>query len=322
MRRSTRSEEFRGSEARETILAGVQNLEREGLIEFDGAFGTLSTIRPTSRGRRRVREWREEWDKRQQQRDREIQRRILQELDRIRRADPANYQRSGRLDVGALYADLDISPADFLANAQRLEAQGRITEYLGVDQATMLDGYIAITEQGVRSLEAMVAASRPTPTAEQAWVEVARLKRQLQIAERTLPSLIADEELRRRCYDLLVAEGDYDRVVREACVVLEDRVRKAASYGKSQVGVALMQSVFSPKNPVLRLSAHEQEQQGAMNIFAGVMGFFRNDAGHNLVESYSQDDVVRLVAMVALLLKLVADTTAANSAADAGTTTS
>lgn len=316
-----RSEEFRGSEACETVLAGVQNLEREGLVEFDGALGTLSTIRPTSRGRRRVREWQDEWEKRQQQNDRAIQRRILQELDRVRRADPANYQRSSHLDVGALCADLGITPADFLAIAQRLLAQGKVVEYLGVDQVTMIDGHIAITESGIRSLEA-TAASRPTPTAEQAWVEVARLKRQLQLAERSLPSLIADEELRRRCYDLLVAEGDYDRVVREACVVLEDRVRKAAGYGKGQMGVALMQSAFSAKNPVLRLSAHEQEQQGAMNIFAGIMGFFRNDAGHNLVESYSQDDVIRLVAMIDLLLKLVADAATVDMTASEGPTTS
>lgn len=317
-----RSEEFQSSETRETILAGVQNLEREGLVEFDGALGTLSTIRPTSRGRRRVREWRDEWEKRQHQRDREIQRRILQDLDRIRRADPANYQRSSHLDVGALCADLGITPADFLANAQRLQAQGKVVEYLGVDQMTLMDGHIAITEPGIRSLEATTAATRPTPTAEQAWVEVARLKRQLQLAERMLPSLITDEELRRRCYDLLVAEGDYDRVVREACVVLEDRIRKAAGYGKGQMGVALMQSAFSAKNPVLRLSAHEQEQQGAMNIFAGIMGFFRNDAGHNLVESYSQDDVIRLVAMIDLLLKLVSDAAAPNAATSGGATTS
>jgi len=316
-----RSEEFRGPETRETILAGVRNLEREGLGEFDGALGVLSTIRPTSRGRRRVREWRDEWDKWQQQRDREIQRRILQDLDRIRRADPGNYQRASHLDVGALCADLGITPADYLANAQRLQAQGKIVEYLGVDQVTMLDGDIAITEPGIRSLETTTATNRPPPTAEQAWVKVARLKRQLQIAERTLPSLIADEELRRRCYDLLVAEGDYDRVVREACVVLEDRVRKTAGYGKGQVGIALMQSAFSARNPALRLSAHEQEQQSAMNIFAGIMGYFRNDAGHNLVERYSQDDAIRLVAMIDLLLKLVADAAAANSAASTGTTT-
>lgn len=29
-----------------------------------------------------------------------------------------------------------------------------------------------------------------------------------------------------------------------------------------------------------------------MNIFAGIMGFFRNDAGHNLIERYSQDDAM------------------------------
>ena len=52
------------------------------------------------------------------------------------------------------------------------------------------------------------------------------------------------------------------------------------------------------------------------------MGYFRNDAGHNLIESYSQDDVIRLVAMIDLLLKLVADAMATNLAANTVATTS
>ena len=36
---------------------------------------------------------------------------------------------------------------------------------------------------------------------------------------------VADDELRRRCEDLLAADAHHDRVIRKACVILEDRVR-------------------------------------------------------------------------------------------------
>lgn len=105
---------------------------------------------------------------------------------------------------------------------------------------------------------------RPQRDAQKAWVEVARLKHRLQIAERALPSLIADDELRRRCQALLVAGGDYDRAVREACVVLKDRVRVAIAARSTLVGTSLMEQAFS------------------------------------------QDDALRLVAFVDLLLKIIA----------------
>lgn len=38
--------------------------------------------------------------------------------------------------------------------------------------------------------------------------------------------VIHDAELRQRCADLLGAPGNYDRVVREATTVLEDRIRR------------------------------------------------------------------------------------------------
>ena len=37
--------------------------------------------------------------------------------------------------------------------------------------------------------------------------------------------VIHDAQLRERCHDLLAAPGNYDRVVREATTVLEDRIR-------------------------------------------------------------------------------------------------
>lgn len=120
-----------------------------------------------------------------------------------------------------------------------------------------------------------------------------------------LDVLVRDEELQRRCGDLLRAERDYDRVVREACVVLEHRVRERAGKGKDLVGADLMQTVFSPKDPLLRLSDMEEEQRGAMFLYAGVMKFYRNSAGHNIIGTVGELDALQVVGFVDALLGLL-----------------
>lgn len=121
----------------------------------------------------------------------------------------------------------------------------------------------------------------------------------------TLQSLIQDAELRERCHDLLAAGRHYDRAVREACVILEDRVRSAGGYGKELIGTALMEMAFSQKGGPLRLSNIDPEQRGAMELYRGLMAFFRNAAGHNLSANYNREDALRFVAFVDLLLDMV-----------------
>ncbi len=51
---------------------------------------------------------------------------------------------------------------------------------------------------------------------------------------------------------------------------------------------------------------HRWVQLGAVRIYCGVrVLFFRNATGHNLVESYTQEDALRFVAFVDLLLGMV-----------------
>lgn len=70
-------------------------------------------------------------------------------------------------------------------------------------------------------------------------------------------------------------------------MILEDRVRKAIGEGKSLVGTSLMERAFG-KNEPLRLSDENQEQIEAVQVYRGVMAFFRNAAGHNVTDSYTQ----------------------------------
>lgn len=119
----------------------------------------------------------------------------------------------------------------------------------------------------------------------------------------SLGDVIVDAELRERCGDLLLAGGKFDRAIREAAVVLEDRVRTAVG-GSERLGISLMGYAFSEKNPRLRLSQSPREQIGAMQLYAGVMAFFRNPTGHQFKDAYTRDDAVRFVAMVDLLLQM------------------
>ncbi len=68
---------------------------------------------------------------------------------------------------------------------------------------------------------------------------------------------------------------------------------------------SLMERAFGLKSGLLRLSEEDQEQLGAMQIYRGVMAFFRNAAGHNLIETYDQEDALRFVVFVDLLLAMV-----------------
>jgi uncharacterized protein (TIGR02391 family) len=216
-----RSGDFPASQARNIILAAIEELNKEGLVERIAVMGPW-IIKPTRRGRNRVAQWHKEWEQK----------------NRATSENPAGVQPN-------------------LRDAQ--ETSG----------------------------------------------ELAKLRRELQIAKQTLSSLITDDELRRRCEDLLSAERHYDRVIREACVILENRVRVAIRANKELVGTALMENAFGPRNGPLRFSNIDQEQRGLMEIYRGIMAFFRNTTGHNLIDTYSQDDALRFVAWIDLLLKMV-----------------
>lgn len=299
-----RSDAYRGSHAQDVVVGTIRELEDEGWLTVPVKVTGPWKLRPTRDGRRRVAQWREEWERRRSKQDREIQRLILRELEHQWRANPEMYKLRSHINVDQFCEENSIEHSVYLANAHRLLEQGKIAT-MPVKEATPAWGAIHITESGRRALEVAETTQRPQRGAQEAWVEVARLKRRLQIAERSLPSLIADDELRQRCEDLLAADAHHDRVIREACVILEDRVRKAIGAGKDVVGVSLMERAFSPKSGPLQLSDHDQEQVGAMQVYRGVMAFFRNAAGHNLIDTYSQEDALRFVVFVDLLLAMV-----------------
>src|SRR5207249_4087384 len=96
--------------------------------------------------------------------------------------------------------------------------------------------------------------------------------------------------------------------VREACVVLETRVRAAIGAPGDVIGTTLMEQAFSAKAPKLRLSSVEQEQLGALQMYRGVMAYYRNPTGHRVRDDFDREEALRIVAWIDHLLLLIART--------------
>ena len=97
-------------------------------------------------------------------------------------------------------------------------------------------------------------------------------------------NLVTSSSLRSASRDLF-ADGHYARAVEEAFKCLNNEVKDKAGL-TSQDGASMMRSAFSPKKPALRLNplatqSERDEQQGYMDMFAGVMSGIRNPRAHD-----------------------------------------
>jgi hypothetical protein len=103
--------------------------------------------------------------------------------------------------------------------------------------------------------------------------------------------VIKDEELRRRCSDLLSSPGNYDRVIREATTVLEDRIRRRPPFdvltrlipqSADQAGDNLINQLFAPDHPVLLISSDRGRRIAFHRMLLGVVSYLRNHYHHQL----------------------------------------
>ncbi len=99
---------------------------------------------------------------------------------------------------------------------------------------------------------------------------------------------IHDEELRRRTSDLLSAPGSYDRILREATTILEDRIRRRVPCddlaqlipnASDQTGDHLINKLFSPSEPVI-VCGSRAEQNRLFRMLGGVIAYLRNPSHH------------------------------------------
>jgi uncharacterized protein (TIGR02391 family) len=127
--------------------------------------------------------------------------------------------------------------------------------------------------------------------------------------------LVRDEDLKSTT-EKLFFDGHYASAVEEAYKCLNNIVKKKS--GSTADGANLMRSVFSPKNPTLKLSdlksqSKKDQQQGYMDILAGVMMGIRNPRAHTHQYKDGLKSTLEMLAWANHLIELVKKTTKART---------
>lgn len=135
--------------------------------------------------------------------------------------------------------------------------------------------------------------------------EVARLEAEL--LKTTAIDDVVDEALKIRLSRLKSAP--LDTVIREAGVLLEDRLRATGDESTKDLhGMDLVNAIFKPENGFVSFTNHPAEQSGVLLLYKGALQFVRNPPMHRLVE-YPEGTAIALMRIIDSLLVLLTDAT-------------
>lgn len=120
-----------------------------------------------------------------------------------------------------------------------------------------------------------------------------------------------DSELKERCLPILGAGAAdpklWDSAVRTAGVILEERLRSVGRITDLQViGRDLVNKVFAKHGTLAAKFANDPERESYRDLYAGVVGAFRNPSAHRLVDPTPHEGGAFIV-FVNLLLKKLED---------------
>ncbi len=119
-------------------------------------------------------------------------------------------------------------------------------------------------------------------------------------------AMLQDQELKGRVRDLIAAPRHYDRALREATTVLDDRLKTITGI-KGMKPTPLVGKVLSPDpaKAVIVVSPEAYEQQGLHNVCSGVMLAFRDSTHHRLSNNFTQADALKFCGLIDILLNVI-----------------
>jgi hypothetical protein len=120
-----------------------------------------------------------------------------------------------------------------------------------------------------------------------------------------------DASLKSRCLPILGAGAAdpalWDSAVRTAGVILEERLREIGQINDNNViGRELVNKVFGEKGSLATKFVIPGEREGYRDLFAGIVGVFRNPSAHRLIDPTPEEGGATIVFVNLLLKKLEA----------------
>jgi|SRR4029453_735089 hypothetical protein len=118
-----------------------------------------------------------------------------------------------------------------------------------------------------------------------------------------------DTQLKHRCLPILGAGAAdpklWDSAVRTAGVILEERLRNVGRITDPQaVGRDLVNKVFGKSGTLSGKFGHDAERESYRDLYAGVVGAFRNPSAHRLVDPAPHEGGAYIVFVNLLLRRL------------------
>jgi hypothetical protein len=139
------------------------------------------------------------------------------------------------------------------------------------------------------------------------------------ISDQTIRALIHDQQLYGRCKDLFRAKRHFDRVIREATTLLDDRLKAKTGIQnlnpENLVGKAVNPDL---SKTVIEVSSNPAEQAGFHNICRGIMLAFRNRAHHSLSDAFTREDALKFCGFLDTILGMIDNATIHHDRAKAG----
>ena len=139
---------------------------------------------------------------------------------------------------------------------------------------------------------------------------VERLKSSSESSIDVFSHVVTDPGLRKKT-EKLFRDGHHARAVEEAYKYLDNLVKKTANLSDQKLsGSSLMQKVFSPDHPVLKINAGEStseidEQKGYLQVFSGCMTGIRNPRAHESDWEDSEPHAIELLTLANHLIEKV-----------------
>lgn len=123
----------------------------------------------------------------------------------------------------------------------------------------------------------------------------------------SLYKAIHDRVLQERCGDLIMGDAHFDRVINQATLVLEDRIRSRGGLEKTLVGPNLVNTAIKadPSESIIVFSDIRSEQEGYANIIRGLMQALRNETHHTVVDTFTREDALSICGFIDRILRLI-----------------